>query len=276
MSSAFQIVSDLHLETQQSYLINLPHTATNIALLGDIGKVADHGLFQFLEKLLNNYWNVFYVLGNHEPLGTTWSTAKASLRSFAARMENLRQRSTIGRFILLDQTRYDISDELTILGCTLFSHVTDDQAGAVGDRLVDFKQICNWTVDDHNQAHASDLAWLISQVSKITATEPQRRIAIMTHHSPTIDSRAADPKHIKSPVSSGFSTDLSRQICWQSKSVVFWAFGHTHFNCDFVDELGKRVVANQRGYASVPRATFNMKSMYFPLQKEAENMGLLL
>jgi hypothetical protein len=30
--------------------------------------------------------------------------------------------------------------------------------------------------------------------------------------------------------------------------VIAWAFGHTHFNCDFVEPGSrKRVVANQRG-----------------------------
>lgn len=275
MSSAFQIVSDLHLETQPSYLIPIPQTATNIALLGDIGKIADDGLFRFLESLLKKYWNVFYVLGNHEPIGTTCSTAKASLRSFAAKMEQLRQRSTIGRFILLDQTRHDISDDMTILGCTLFSRVTEEQASAVGDRLLDFRQIRDWTVEDHNQAHASDLAWLNYQVSDIMNTEPQRQIVILTHHCPTLDSRAADPNHVDSPVSSGFSSNLSREVCWQSKSVVLWAFGHTHFNCDFVDDHGKRVVANQKGYASAPQATCNMGKVYFPIQKATGNSGLL-
>jgi hypothetical protein len=43
-------------------------------------------------------------------------------------------------------------------------------------------------------------------------------------------------------------TDLSKEPCWISPSVKLWAFGHTHFNCDFIDpETGKRVLANQRG-----------------------------
>lgn len=33
-----------------------------------------------------------------------------------------------------------------------------------------------------------------------------------------------------------------------SKNVKVWAFGHTHWNCDFVEEGGKRVLTNQRGY----------------------------
>ncbi|RYP46801.1 hypothetical protein DL768_007043 [Monosporascus sp. mg162] len=29
--------------------------------------------------------------------------------------------------------------------------------------------------------------------------------------------------------------------------VKVWAFGHTYFNCDFVDEAGRRAYSNQRG-----------------------------
>ena len=259
---AFQILSDLHLETHASYDFPIKQTAPNLALLGDIGHIADEGLFIFLEKQLHRYWNVFYVLGNHEPVGTSWSIAKGRVRAFAERMERLRTRSTIGKFVFLDQTRYDISENLTILGCTLFSKITLEQASAVGSRFIDFKQIQNWMVEDHIDAHLSDLQWLNTQVSAITNAEPQRKVAIFTHHCPTLDARTVDEKHINSPVSSGFATDLSAEECWGNKSVVLWAFGHTHFSCDFADHLGKNIVANQKGYASDLKKDFEMKKVF--------------
>jgi len=60
---------------------------------------------------------------------------------------------------------------------------------------------------------------------------------------------ASNPKNAGSPILSGFSSDLSGEICWSSVNVRVWAFGHTHFNCDFLEQgSGKRVVTNQRGY----------------------------
>ena len=45
--------------------------------------------------------------------------------------------------------------------------------------------------------------------------------------------------------------------CWKTKSVKLWAFGHTHFNCDYTDESsGNRVVTNQRGYYFAQSAGF--------------------
>jgi hypothetical protein len=255
--TTFQIVSDLHLETQPSYDYRFPQTAPNLALLGDIGRVADDALFAFLEAQLCRYWNVFFLLGNHEPVLGSWDAAKQRFREFADRMERLRTQSTIGRFIFLDQTRHDVSNSLTVLGCTLFSRVTQEQSAAVASRLIDFSQIQNWTVGDHVDAHVSDLQWLNAQVSEISRTEPHRQIVIFTHHSPTMGRRAVDERHGDSPVTSGFATDLSGEECWTNPAVVMWAFGHTHFSCDFTDEFGKRVVANQRGYAMALQAGFD-------------------
>lgn len=248
--TAFQIISDLHLETQPSYSYTFKQTAPNLALLGDIGHVAHDGLFTFLETQLTRYWNVFFLLGNHEPLTLTQPAAKRRIHAFAARMESLRTRSTIGRFIFLDQTRHDLTPTLTILGCTLFSHIPPHQIPAVATRLIDFQQTQDWTVADHVEAHASDLRWLNAQLAELAGAEPQRRVVVFTHHSPTTDARAVDARHGDSPVASGFATDLKGEECWTCPAVVMWGFGHTHFSCDFVDEgRGVRVVANQRGYA---------------------------
>jgi hypothetical protein len=164
-------------------------------------------------------------------------------------MEQLRTRSAIGRFIFLDQARYDLNDTLTVLGCTSFSRVTPKQTAEAASRFVDLREVQNWTVEDHVDAHTSDLHWLNAQVSAISKAQPPRQLTIFTHYSPTQDLRTVDDQHRGSPVVSGFSTDLSSEECWTSSSVVMWAFRHTHFSSDFIDGLGKRVVANQRGYS---------------------------
>jgi hypothetical protein len=262
--SVFQIMSDLHLETHPSYdHFKLKQTAPYLALLGDIGHVEDERLFAFLEKQLERYWVVYFLLGNHEPYHLSLAIAKAKVNTFAEKMKRLNAESTIGKFVFLDQTRHDLSEKLTILGCTLFSKVTHDQEDAVAARLVDFKDILRWTVDDHNLAHQSDLRWLNEQVARVEREEPERKIIIFTHHSPCGDPRANNPKHQGSEVSSGFVTDLRDEGCWKSLAVRMWAFGHTHYNCDFEEEVtGKAVLANQKGYLMMPQKTFNMKATY--------------
>ncbi|KAI9694357.1 MAG: hypothetical protein M1820_009005 [Bogoriella megaspora] len=240
-----QILSDLHLEAPVGYdIFEIAPTAPYLALLGDIGYTKDAGLVDFLRKHLAKFEIIFFVLGNHEPYHSSYTASKQHLLALQTETE---QQAT-GKFVLLDQTRYDISPSISILGCTLFSKITDAQKEYVSFGLNDFYHIKDWTVDDHVQKHESDLRWLNSEVQKVME-EPGRKIIILSHYSPTVDTRAIDPRHQTSNISSGFMTDLSQEICFSSERVAVWAFGHTHFNCDFEHEFHKtRLVTNQRGY----------------------------
>ncbi len=246
-----QIMSDLHLEKPAAYdVFEIPPAAPHLALIGDIGHANDAGLYDFLRQQLTNFETVFFLLGNHEPYHSSWDYAKSKLREFQETTDDERQANKgLGRFVFLDRTRFDLSSKVTVLGCTLYSRIDPEQSDHVSFGLNDFYHIKDWTVEDHTDAHATDLAWLNEQVSTLATTHPHRQIIILTHHSPTSDSRSVDPNHASSKISSGFMTDLSAETCWTNANVKLWAFGHTHFNCDFVDEkTGKRLYANQRGY----------------------------
>lgn len=262
----FQLMSDLHLETPKARPtyehFEIQPACPYLALLGDIGNTWDSRLFSFLREQSQNFEIVFYLLGNHDIYGTTLSTAQQAVRSFADEMEEIRSQpgSTIGRFVFLNQTRFDLTDRVTVLGCTLFSNISSEQRESVSLFCSDFSEIEDWTVDAHNTAHQSDLNWLNEQVKLIARQEPHRKIVVFTHHSPTILEVANDIKHAEdvNGVRSAFVTDLSDQVCWKSEKVRLWAFGHTHFNCDF-EEAGtrKRVVANQKGYSRTELETFD-------------------
>ncbi|KAK2811165.1 hypothetical protein FQN50_002262 [Emmonsiellopsis sp. PD_5] len=248
--SQIQILSDLHLESPPSYdqFSITPH-APHLALLGDIGWVKEPGLFDFFRRQLASFETVFFLLGNHEPYFSSWPRARAQLRSFEDEMNQQFQQGEIrGRFVFLDRARYDLSQSVTILGCTLHSNITSEQDHRVRYGTIDFYRILDWSVEGHREAHREDLAWLNEQVDSMSCSEPERKIVILTHHSPCLDRRAMDPRHARSAVSSAFVTDVSNEACWKSQSVKVWAFGHTHFNCDYEDkEAGKRFVTNQRG-----------------------------
>jgi hypothetical protein len=252
---AFQVLSDLHLENPSAYdIFNVSPKAPYLALLGDIGVVKDDGFFPFIESQLKQFQLVFFLLGNHEPYYSTWAETKHELHRFSASVDQRRLHSredgpdTIGSFVFLDQTRYDLSLDVTVLGCTLFSQVSEAHKEHISFGLNDFYHINDWTVEDHIASHKSDLQWLNDQVSHISSTEPHRKVVVFTHHSPVTEARAVDPRHGNSPLSSGFSTDLSAEECWRSPSVRLWAFGHTHFNVNYVEDTGKMVISNQRGY----------------------------
>jgi Calcineurin-like phosphoesterase len=251
MAVQFQILSDLHLESPPAYdIYEIPPRAPYLALLGDIGNSISNGLIDFLAKQLTKFEIVFLLLGNHEPYHGSWQDVKARVNAFSKTVVKRRANGeALAQFVFLDQTRYDVSEYVTVFGCTLHSHVLDDQLEHVSFGLNDFYLIKDWDVPAHRQAHLSDLRWLNEQVRSISRSDPHRKIVILSHHCPVFGGQASDPKHAKSLYTSGFSTDLSAEDCRTSASVKVWAFGHTHFNCDYSDaKTGKRVMTNQRGY----------------------------
>ena len=253
-----QIVSDLHLEAPAAYdtFKVKSDNAEYLALIGDIGHVQDPGLYEFLSKQLLHFAVVFFVCRNHEPYHSDWPTAINKLNEYCEKTNSERSRDPrIGEFVLSNRSRHDISPSVTILGCTLFSNFLAEQSDHVSFGLNDFYYIKDWTVKQHCESHNRDIAWIDDQVLAIPNAEPSRNIFILTHNSPTIDPRGIDPAHRKGNISSGFSADLTNHKFWHNESIKLWAFGHSHFNCD-LDEDGKSLFANQRGYYFTQAAGF--------------------
>lgn len=249
---AVQVLSDLHLEAFKSYdIFEIVPRAPYLALLGDIANVARHkdAFLAFLARQLAQFRAVLFIPGNHEAYGSSWPDTIGILRDIE---RQFREDSALGEFVLLDRTIFRIPETNTvILGCSLFSFIPPESQEAVSMGLSDFYQIDNWSVEAHNQAHARDVAWLNEQV-----TSPETsgsKIMVFSHWSPTRDARASAPRHAGSSISSGFLTDLSAEACFRSDRVKLWAFGHTHFNCDFLVEREGgvkplRILTNQYGY----------------------------
>ncbi|KAH4102380.1 hypothetical protein HBH46_123420 [Parastagonospora nodorum] len=210
----FQIISDLHLETplmSPSYsTFHLPIHAPNLFLLGDTGLTSHPQLFTFLSTLLHTHTSlrIFYILGNHEAYHTTLGTSIASLSAFEAQQGPQ-------RFTFMNRRRIDISPTLTILGCTLWTHIPPSSSLACANSLTDFneeKGIWARSVEQHNIDHATDLSWLNATIASIPL---DRQVIVLTHHSPTIDPRANHPRHGGSSTNAGFRSDLSAEECWR-------------------------------------------------------------
>jgi hypothetical protein len=180
-----------------------------------------------------------------------WTQEKSRVRfkEFAASMKRKRASGSkpgMGTFHFLDRTRVDLSPSVTVLGCTLWSHVPPESSDAVLAGLNDFMQVKDWSVQQYNEAHNGDVKWLADEIARLE-NEPERRVVIFTHHAPAYDG-TSDPRHKGSPISPGFATEIPlKKEIWNPQIVKAWAFGHTHYNCDFVKD-GIRIVANQRGY----------------------------
>ena len=82
-NSQLQIMSDLHLETPKtrpSYEeLEIQPDCQCLALLGDIRNVSDPRLFEFFDRQLQQFETVLYLLGNHEPYGSTFTEARETI-----------------------------------------------------------------------------------------------------------------------------------------------------------------------------------------------------
>lgn len=246
-----QIVSDLHLEAPKGYVVvEIVPKAPYLALLGDVGHAVQHkdDFLDFLTRKLMQFRIVFFVPGNHEAYHSNWPDTLKVLTDFERETAN---DSSLGSFILLNRRTFRIPNTKTvILGCSLFSHIPSSCQERISFGVNDFYHIDDWDVNKHNVSHEQDLAWLNDEVETL---EEDTKIMIFTHWSPSVDPRAVDPKHENSPIASAFATDLSQEMCFKSPNVQTWAFGHTHFNCDFEVDRGAsvspiRLLTNQRGY----------------------------
>ncbi|KAK4212770.1 hypothetical protein QBC37DRAFT_473633 [Rhypophila decipiens] len=276
-----QILSDLHLESPKSYTgdgaFDITPKAPYFALLGDIGYAVQHKneYLAFLEAQLYRFKVVLLVPGNHECYKSTWPETIAVLREFEEDVRVRREKQAqaqLGEFILLNRNTYIPAShpEIAILGCPLFSNIPPSSSDEVTYRLSDFNPeigTSNWTVSAHNSAHKQDLFWLNYTVSALEhANNRIKKIVILTHWAPTRDKRAVDPAHYRDEkgrekeniLESAFSTDLSGQACFKTGKVKVWAFGHTHWNCDFVVEKGLKTTAVTRGSFSRLAAGFDV------------------
>ncbi|KAF2805915.1 uncharacterized protein BDZ99DRAFT_466230 [Mytilinidion resinicola] len=247
-TAPFQILSDLHLEHSNQYAsFDLPISAPNLILAGDIGRLADYDAYLgFLVRRTTLFERVFLVLGATEFHGLSFYAGIAAARRLEA------EPALKGKLILLHQRKYDLpGTNLSVLGCTLWSQIPESAAAAVVAKVPDFSLIERWSVEAHNAAHADDVSWLKSQVSAnrrfageiALDGQPERSLLIVTHHAPALRECHA-PWAVDTPWCTASATDLLAG--WDWTGVKTWVFGCTHWTNDFV-VFGVRAVSNQRG-----------------------------
>lgn len=248
-----QYMSDLHLEAFDLYdSFEIPRVAPILLLAGDVGRLGSYDkLLRFFQRQCNVFERVLYVLGNHEHYGLT----RQRCLELAKQLEE--ESSLMGRLTLLDRTRVDLDDGITLLGCTLWSHVPDQSKDVVSTKISDFKgHISGWTVDDHNCEHERDLSWLQSEIEQLAKETPRRSVVVATHHAPSIPGTSSE-RDCNNAWSSAFATELIDGSIqqWEGHQMIsHWIFGHTHHCCQYMRQ-GVKVLANQHGYFPVDRSS---------------------
>ncbi|HLS50468.1 MAG TPA: metallophosphoesterase [Burkholderiaceae bacterium] len=236
-----QIVSDVHLSHGD---LKLPETDADLLILaGDIDE--PEKAIEWASRLGKP---ILYVMGNHEPYGSTIRKSHETFRQLAA------AKKQAGVDIrLLDQEALTLNG-VRFLGATLWTDFTlygwgveRDEAIAMANKLSpDFKNIKSdvdpqrfFNADDHVQLFDQHKTWLVEALN----TPFDGPTVVITHHAPSpqsIHSRFAN-----SPVNPAFINNLEHLM--SADKVVLWVHGHTHNSFDY-NVNGTRVVCNPRGY----------------------------
>lgn len=255
----FQYMSDLHLELFPGFRIRPEDVrAPFLVLAGDVGTPATREYTAFLASCARLYEKVFVVLGNHEGYGKpSWQQAVEDARKTAAEIS---ADDGGGAVVVLHNDAYDIVEgAVRVLGCTLWSDVSDDERSDVQMLMMDYRNIGGgFNVDLSRHMHSLDVAWLKRELQR--ARRDGVKCVVVTHHAPLIKG-TSDAKYSGSGVNSAFATDLSDMISAHVDVAPFWIHGHTHHSHVLEVPPGARegrgggevarVVSNQRGYASV-------------------------
>jgi hypothetical protein len=243
MEFAFDLISDLHLETwttgdDWSGRATSPHCV----VAGDVCKDRSQ-LIRFLRHLGTCYQGVFYIDGNDEH--------KHSMPNLGASYRNLmHQVSRLPNVVYL-QDNVIVVNGVAILG-------TNGWWSFDLDLTVNPEEVREWLQQKENyspgitaqirQAANTDANYVIASIRRLQTHMDVKKIVVVTHTVPRADLISHDPLLVNTPkfncmgnryVSAALDVDTERKI-------HTWCFGHYHNKVDQYRD-GVRWVNNCRG-----------------------------
>ncbi len=253
-----QLLSDLHLESNPSFVPQPASGADVLVLAGDIGSyqtsssltklgIADFGLGRFA----NWPCPVVFVPGNHEYDGQEFDAAHARLQEVCKRLGFTwleREVAVMGGVRFVGCTLWTDFDALTSTQA-MTGPVTVGQQLAARDkafRAANFALKKNHALqsgepmlaDAVRELGLQNQAWL----RQALASSFSGTTVVVTHFAPSL--RSADPRYGVNPGTAGFCNALDDLL----PKAQLWLHGHLHCPIDYT--VGNcRVVANPLGYA---------------------------
>lgn len=244
----FHLASDLHLEFGEKFEVPKPESpGKHICILaGDIGHPTKPHYKEFLVKTRKKFDEVVVILGNHEYFSKNKRKLHANIQEVIATAKAVAENTGC---ILLDRDVYTLPDEkISILGCTLWSHIKPEEYYTAKQGDSDFRNVYlgggdYLTPPLYDEWHQRDLEWLTREITE----RPDENLVIVTHHCPTM--RVIDPIYHQSPLNMCYVTDLEYLF---KDSVKIWTCGHSHRRGSCL--VNERWCAlNPRGYPSENR-----------------------
>lgn len=233
----FQILSDIHLEHYDTYpgiktFISDVGSADYLCLCGDIGAPFEPSYKRFLEECADGSWKkVFVIAGNHEMYGKRLKEVYNHINTLCNQIDS-------NKLVFLQNTGFDVSDNIRVIGATLWSEIDYDEHYSIGCFIADFRKIKDFTTNDYGEEYVKTVKFIQKELSN----NPNKNFVILTHHVPLLT--CGSPKYLGSPLSSAYRSNLRHLMTDQ---VLLWAYGHDHYSMRVKVE-NTLVVSNQFGY----------------------------
>lgn len=246
MSKAI-ILSDLHFEWNNSFLIPKFNDVKFLILAGDIGSFKSH--LPFIEDAATKY-TVIYILGNHEFYGHSLKEVRDFWNSV-----------NIENFYFLDNKSIVI-DGIKFIGSTLWVNFDNENPNCIinaPSEIKDFSKIMNNANDDYITAYDIIEEFKISHdfIKEELYKEDNLKKVLITHYAFSSQSVAenykVNPKDIKK--NPYFYSNLEYLIGNSGASMAI--HGHMHHSSDYM--LGDtRVICNPLGYPEHHNINFDL------------------
>lgn len=224
-----QIYSDIHLELSNK-IPKIKPLCDYLILAGDIGKINNNQLLNFLEYCSKNWKKVFYVLGNHEfYIGN--SNYTKILESYETKIKKL-----FDNVYCLEGKYIELDENINIYGSTLW---TPTISGLDSDDFNDYVYIDKVVINAISIIQKNNLINYLNETNKKT---------IIVSHFPPTQNNTSDPIYNGQPqnIKNYFAhKNILNEI--KTDNIVCWISGHTHYSYDFI-ENNIRCISNQFGY----------------------------
>lgn len=235
-----QFASDLHLEfsVNKKYLDRhfLQPAGQILLLAGDVIPFAKiEKAKPFLQKLSDNYEQVYWIAGNHEYYYADIPSNLNPINSFEERI--------FSNVTLLNNKTIEL-EKVKIIFSSFWSHIPDEDMFYLQKGMADFSLITDnktpITCELYNSWHKKAFEFIKNE-SEVPST---KKTIVVTHHVPTFYHY---PKEFaNSVISPGFATEYHDYIA--QSNIDYWIFGHHHRNMESF-KIGKtEMLTNQLGY----------------------------
>jgi hypothetical protein len=229
-----QLASDLHLEFYSDLkgeegkffeaLLDVETGADVLVLAGDIGYPEAALTRKFIAWCCAHWPRVIWVYGNHE----YYSKHRQPLTMAQKEGEGFKMECDHPNLVVLCDDTLELDDtDLTIVGGTLWTDLTDAEATLLRSQMNDFQMIWaevgqRFSVEDWRALNAATLAYIQQALEQ--AVGVGRRVIVVSHHLPS--QRMVHEKYRGHPVNCGFAGRAD--VLVDHPVVAAWLCGHSH------------------------------------------------